>query len=59
MRWREDAKRFSAQIRINGKLILLGYFKVLGDADQAYRISEIKYFGKFAREETRKLYQNN
>ncbi len=55
--WREDIKKFRAGIRFNGKVIHLGHFNVLGDADQAYRVAEIKYFGEFAREETKKLYQ--
>lgn len=47
--WRDDTKRFQAQICVGGKNIRLGYFNVLGDADQAYREAEKRYFGEFAR----------
>lgn len=47
--WRSSKKKFIAQIKYNGKIIYLGSFKVLGDADDAYRKAEIKYFGEFAR----------
>ncbi len=47
--WREDMKKFHAQIWVNSKRIHLGYFNVMGDADGAYRTAEEKYFGKFAR----------
>ena len=46
-----------ASIRINNKHVHLGYFTVMADAAQAYRVAELKYFGEFAREETKKLYQ--
>lgn len=49
--WREDAKKFRAGIKSNGKQIWLGYFNVLGDADSAYRKAEEKYFGEFTRKE--------
>lgn len=55
--WNKEHKIFHAQISINKKVIHLGYFTVLADADQAYRVAELKYFGEFAREETKKLYQ--
>lgn len=54
--YHDKAKKFQAAIRINGKRIHLGIFTVLTDAEQAYRVAEIKYFGEFAREETKKLY---
>ena len=47
--WHKTKKKFQAQIRYNGKRIFLGRFSVLGDADDAYRRAEIKYFGEFAR----------
>ena len=47
--WHKRDKKFYAQIGINGKVIYLGSFNVLGDADSAYRIAEEKYFGEFAR----------
>ena len=46
---REDLKKFIAQIQVNGKKIHLGCFNALGDADNAYRQAEEKYFGEFAR----------
>ena len=56
VRWDRNAKKFQARITIKGKQLYLGLFTVLADADQAYRVAEIKYFGEFAREETKKLY---
>jgi len=47
--WHKRDKKFYARIQPNGKLICLGSFNVLGDADSAYRIAEEKYFGEFAR----------
>ncbi len=41
--------KFEARIMFNSKIIRLGYFNVMGDADSAYRIAEEKYFGEFAR----------
>ena len=55
--WDKKQKKFRTQIGFNGKTIHLGYFTVLADAVQDYRVAEIKYFGEFAREETKKLYQ--
>ena len=49
VRWRKDRKKFEAQIRFNGKAIYLGRFAVLADADQAYRVAELKHFKEFAR----------
>lgn len=54
--WNVNAKKFSAQIVIDRKKTHLGYFTVLGDADQAYREAEFKQFGDFAREETKNYY---
>ena len=47
--WHNDHKKFMANIQIDNKIICLGYFNVLGDADSVYRIAEEKYFGEFAR----------
>lgn len=47
--WHRREKKFRAQICINSKIVHLGSFNVLGDADSAYRIAEEKYFGEFAR----------
>ena len=47
--WKNHARKFRAQIKANNKIIHLGYFSVLGDADSAYRKAEEKYFGEFAR----------
>lgn len=38
-------------IGYNNKMIYLGLFKLLEDADKAYRDAEVKYFGSFARNE--------
>lgn len=55
--WNKECKKFRAKIQSNGKTIHLGLFNVLDDADIAYRRAELKYFGEFTRESTRKLYQ--
>lgn len=55
--WNRMVKKFMARIQIQGKEIYLGCFTVLADADQAYRVAELKYFGEFAREETQDLYK--
>jgi hypothetical protein len=47
--WHKRAKKYRSCIRYNGKLIHLGLFVSLEDADKAYRAAEIKYFGNFAR----------
>jgi len=47
--WHKGARKFQSQIIYYGEKIYLGCFNVLGDADSAYRISEEKYFGEFAR----------
>ena len=55
--WSKMARKFMARIQIQGKEIYLGLFTVLADADQAYRVAELKYFKEFAREETQNLYK--
>ena len=55
--WKSTTKKFQATIGFNRNTLILGYFTVLADADQAYRVAELKYFGEFAREETKRLYQ--
>lgn len=47
--WCADRKKYQSSIRHNGKLIHLGRFESLADADKAYREAETKYFGEFAR----------
>lgn len=41
-------KRYIAQISVDGKHILLGYFKTIEEAIAVRRAAEIKYFGEFA-----------
>lgn len=50
VRWHEKAKKFQARIQVDKKIMHLGLFDILADADQSYRIAENKYFGEFARE---------
>lgn len=45
-------KNFRATIFVKGKKVHLGYYNVLKDADEAYRIAEKKYFGDFSRNTT-------
>jgi hypothetical protein len=46
--WKKDRCRWVAMIRLNGKLIHLGYFVVIEEAAKAYDAASLKYFGKFA-----------
>lgn len=45
----KSKERWRATIRVNKKLIHLGYFTCLEKAAQAYKEAAIKYFGEFAR----------
>lgn len=42
-------KQFAASIRINGKLLHLGYYRNQEDAAHAYNAAAVRVFGKFAR----------
>jgi len=46
--WREDAKKWRAFIRVDGKLIHLGYFKSKDEAEQKYIEASENYFGVFS-----------
>ena len=46
--WRNDRKKWRAEIRIDGKLIHLGLFERAEDAGAAYRIAAEKLHGEFA-----------
>lgn len=46
--WVEHAKSWRARIKVNGKAIHIGYFKVLEDAARAYDATAKKYFGEFS-----------
>jgi hypothetical protein len=46
--WREDAKKWIAQISPGGTRINLGYFSDINDASCAYKNAAEKYFGDFA-----------
>jgi hypothetical protein len=41
--------RYIASIRVNGKLIGLGYFKTVEEASKAYENAANRHFGEFAR----------
>lgn len=45
----ESSKKFSAQIKVKGKKIHLGYFVDVLDAASAYNVAAKKNFGKYAK----------
>lgn len=47
--WKDRAKPWVAQIRVNYKRIYLGHHTLEIDAAKAYDIAALKYFGEFAR----------
>ena len=46
--WHKRDKKWQASIRVDGKLIGLGYFKLELNAALAYDAAALKYFGEFA-----------
>lgn len=46
---RHRGKQWRSQIKVDGRLIFLGYFHTAEEAHRAYRAAELKYFGKWAR----------
>jgi hypothetical protein len=46
--WERSHKSWKARIRFNGKLIVLGRFKIEKDAAEAYNLAAKKYFGEWA-----------
>lgn len=47
--WDNDALKWRARIRVNGKLIGLGRFDDIMDASDAYDVASPKYHGEFGR----------
>jgi hypothetical protein len=47
--WHNQAKKWQAQININGKGISLGLYSAVEDAARAYDAAAIKYHGEFAK----------
>jgi hypothetical protein len=47
--WKGSARKWQAQIRVDGRLSHLGYFGSIYDAANAYRTAAAKHFGVFAR----------
>lgn len=45
--WHKGEKKWQARITFRGQTISLGYFEKLGDAAQARKNAEEKYFGKY------------
>lgn len=46
---KRKAQRFRARIRVNDRLIHLGYFSTPEAASAAYQAAAVRYFGEFAR----------
>lgn len=46
--WRSDKQQFQSRIRVNGKLLHLGYFDDPIPAARIYDMAAIKHFGEFA-----------
>jgi hypothetical protein len=46
--WKKGRNKWVAMIRLNGKLLHLGYFISIEDAARAYDTASVKYFGEFA-----------
>lgn len=42
-------KKFKSSVKVDGKLIYLGYFKDRTDAARAYNEAAVKYHGEFAK----------
>lgn len=47
--WHKRLKRWQAAIRVDGRLVYLGYHQSAQDAHNAYRVAAEKYHGEFAR----------
>lgn len=48
VRWHRSHRKWQAEIRVNWKLIHLGYFADIQTAVAARRAAELKHFGEFA-----------
>jgi hypothetical protein len=46
--WRKDTSKWSAEIKVNYKKIVLGCYENIDDAAKAYNKAAVKYFGEFA-----------
>lgn len=46
--WRGERSKWAARIRVNSKLITVGYFPDIEDAARAYDVAAKKHFGEFA-----------
>jgi hypothetical protein len=49
VQWTPHTKRFRARIKVNSRVIHLGYFIKASDAGRAYDLAAKQYFGAFAR----------
>lgn len=47
--WSPRHKKWRARITFQGRLLNLGYFVEIDEANQAYKTAAIKHFGEFAR----------
>jgi hypothetical protein len=49
IKWREDNKRWRAEIYVNGRAVNVGSFTTKEAAASAYAEAAVKYYGEFAR----------
>ncbi len=49
--WKRNVKKWQAQIKVDGRVIALGYFLHPEDAHAVYKVASVLYHGQFGRAE--------